>query len=293
MASSDIILVFGKSGQVASALRKLSPNAVFIGSGEVDLALSDKIIEVLDRHKPRLVINPAAYTNVDKAEADRNLVLKINADAPRLIAEWCTKNGSSLIHFSTDYVYSGDGDTSWVESAPVGPVNYYGWSKLIGEQGVQASGCHHIILRTSWVFSDSGRNFVRTMLALGQSKERLSIVSDQVGSPTFADDLAAACIAISKHPEFHKRQGVYNIANAEVTSWYGFAQALFQQWRSQSVRLMVKEVSAISTADYPTAARRPLNSRLNTGRLKSEFGIELRSWREAMKDCLARPSLYS
>ncbi|NJL25166.1 MAG: dTDP-4-dehydrorhamnose reductase [Calothrix sp. SM1_5_4] len=200
------VLVFGSNGQVAQALKALLPEAVFLSRTECDLERPGQAAAALEKHKPRVVINAAAYTEVDKAESEneRSRAHQINAAAVQEIAFWCARNDVSLIHYSTDYVYPGDGDLPWSELAPVAPRNHYGQTKLDGEAAIRSAGCHHVILRTSWVFSPVGKNFVKTMLKLGLEREHLSVVDDQVGSPTYAPDIARATLRVLGHPHFAK-----------------------------------------------------------------------------------------
>jgi dTDP-4-dehydrorhamnose reductase len=281
------ILVFGGSGQVARALREFCPEAVFTARPECDFEKPETVLSALARHNPTLVLNPAAYTEVDKSETERELALQLNARMPGAIAHWCRENGASLVHFSTDYVYSGTGDEFWKESDQPGPLNWYASSKLEGENVIQVVGGHHVILRTSWVYSPWGKNFVRTMARLGRERESLDIVNDQFGAPTYAPDLARAVAALIRHPDFRKRAGVYNIANSGITNWHAFASRIFDRLKNRGEALRVKTLNPISTEQYPLAAQRPRNSRLDTGRIETDFGIRLRPWTEALDECLA------
>lgn len=285
------VLVFGNDGQVSRALAAIWPEAVCVPRDECDFEAGDDAIRTtLDRHRPGLVINPAAYTAVDKAESERDRAARVNAQAPGAIAEWCARHGASLIHYSTDYVYNGVGEAPHSETDATGPLNFYGATKLAGERAVVASGCHHVILRTSWVYFEIGANFVLTMLCLGRERESLRVVDDQIGAPTYASDLAAATATIAGHPTFVAgRSGIYNLANSGLTSWHGFATAVFEEWRTLGGRdLKVREIEPIPSEAYPTPARRPLNSRLDMARIRADYGIEMRHWRSALLACLSK-----
>lgn len=286
LSESRRILVFGRDGQVASAFRKVFPSAAFIPSSECNFENLQTVDRVLKEYRPSIVVNPAAYTQVDKAESDVDRASAVNSRAPRLIADWCASNNSSLIHFSTDYVYTGDGDQAWSESDLTGPRNIYGQTKLKGENAVRESGCHHLILRTSWVYSSVGKNFVLTMVRLAQERENLKVVSDQVGAPTFAEDLAHLTGSMIQNKRFQEISGVFNIANSGTTTWYEFANVIFSKLRSKGIELKVRIVEPIASSDYPTPAARPLNSRLDLSKLASQFGLVPRLWDLALDDCL-------
>lgn len=287
MGSSDRpTLVFGTSGQVALALRALLPEAVYISQEACDFEHPESIVAVLAKHNPSVVINPSAYTQVDLAEKEFEKALKINAEAPKKMAEWCRLNGASLVHFSTDYVYRGDGDHFHLEDEKPDPPNRYGLSKLAGDQAIAASGCHYVILRTSWVFSPWGKNFMKTMLTLGAEREALSVVNDQIGSPTYAPDLARAVVAITEHPKFQDKtvSGVFHAINQGITSWHGFAEEIFNQARESGLALRLSALNGIPSSSYPTPAVRPKNSRLDTNRLFETLNVRLRPWQEALAE---------
>lgn len=290
MDSSDLslspIVVFGTEGQVARSLRILEPEAIYVSRAECDFTRPEQIRPYLERVRPRLVINPAAFTDVDRAEKDFAEALSVNAESPAEIARWCAASGASLVHYSTDYVYSGDGENFWRESDPTHPLNKYGESKWRGEQAVTASGCHHVILRTSWVYSPFGKNFVRTMIRLGQEREALRVVNDQIGSPTYAFDLAEATVKICAHPNFKNTSGVFNTVNSGTTSWYGLAAETFKLMREFGEPLKVQKLEPIPAREYPLPAARPSNSRMNTEKLEQIFGVKLRAWDLALKACL-------
>jgi dTDP-4-dehydrorhamnose reductase len=294
-----VILVFGERGQVASALKDLMPSAHFMSSRAANFLQADLLPGILDKLQPKVIVNCSAYTAVDKAETERDECLAVNMSAPQAIARWCGVNEASLIHFSTDYVYPGVGEDSQSETTPTGPQNWYGETKLLGEEAVRNSGCRSVILRTSWVYSHVGHNFVKTMLRLGESKEALSIVSDQIGSPTYAPDLAQAVSDIL--PQFvttnenaialrpgRKACEVYNISNQGFISWHGFAEEIFRQAAGLKFDLKVKSVSGIPSEQYPTPAKRPLNSRLDQTKLQKDFGIQMPAWQDSLNLCLRR-----
>lgn len=280
------LVVFGKNGQVASALRsKLTENVIFLSSQDVDFTNPEEIKYALDLHNPEIIINTAAYTAVDKAETEQAICFKVNADAPREIAAWCGQHKALLIHFSTEYVYSGEGDAVQTEESPVGPKNFYGLSKLKGEEFIKSSGANYIILRTSWVYDEKGSNFVRTMLKLGKERKDLKIVSDQIGSPTYAADLANAVDLIIKKTHL-PIQKTYNICGTGHTSWFDFAQEIFKIGKELGFPLSIQEVHPIHTSEYKTPAIRPLNSRVSTDKLNRDFGLTLPEWKKSLRVCL-------
>lgn len=281
-------LVFGKTGQVAQGLAALAPQAIFVGRDQCELTDKGFVRAVLDQYSPRVVINAAAYTDVDKVETDSENAMRVNAEAPAEMARWCAVNGSSLVHYSTDYVYKGDGERPWREDDALEPLNQYGVSKLAGELAIRESGCHHIILRTSWIFSPVGKNFVKTMLRLGMERENLRIVCDQIGSPTYAPDIARATLQIVSHPKFRDSEGIFNLVNSGTTSWFDFANQIFASARAVGIPLKVQRVERIPSQEYPLPARRPLNSRMSTEKINTQFDIQLRSWDSALADCLAQ-----
>lgn len=290
-----MILFFGKHGQLARSFEATQPSSlegqtVFVSSQEANFERPDLLAGFLDHQGPRIVVLCAAYTQVDKAEEDRALAEKINVQAPQEIARWCGMNDALLIHFSTDYVFSGEGQSPWKETDPTGPRNWYGETKLHGEQAIQATGCQHLIFRTSWVFSEYGKNFLKTMLRLGKDKETLQVVDDQIGSPTYAPDLARAVWGlIERFTQGEKlKSGVYHLAGTGETNWADFARAIFDEARKLRFDLEIQNVVGIPSSQYPTAAERPLNSRLDQSKVKSVFGIQMPSWQESTQLCLKR-----
>lgn len=255
-----------------------------IGRPTFDFDQPESIEATFHRATPRLVVNTAAYTAVDNAEREIDAAYRANRDGPRILAGLCAKAGIPLIHISTDYVFDGQGPTPYIETDPVGPQGVYGASKLAGEQAVLASGCKAIILRTSWVYAEYGKNFVRTMLNVGKTRDRVSVVADQRGCPTLASDLADAILAIIARIDAtgwqDSYQGIFHAAGSGETTWFDLATATFQEASRYEPR--VPEVLPISTADYPTPAKRPANSRLDCARLQAIFGIRLPLWRESL-----------
>jgi dTDP-4-dehydrorhamnose reductase len=285
MAVAGMILVTGGSGQLARALAAQGGERVrIVGRPGFDFDRPETISATFSAAEPRLVVNAAAYTAVDAAESDEAAAFRANRDGPAELARLCAGAGVPLIHVSTDYVFDGDKPSPYVESDPVGPRGVYGVSKLAGETAVLASGARAIILRTAWVYAATGRNFVRTMLALARTRDQLSVVADQHGCPTAAADLAAAILAIAARIEAHgwddAHAGVFHAAGSGDTTWHGLAMSVFAASSRHGVKVPV--VSAITTAEFPTPARRPANSRLDCARLEAVFGIRLPDWRDSV-----------
>lgn len=275
------LLVFGRSGQVASELARRAPGAVFLGRDNADLCDLDACATAIRAHAPSAVINAAAYTAVDRAEEDEALALRVNAEAPAAMATACAALAIPLVHISTDYVFDGSGDTAWRPEAAPAPLGAYGRTKLAGERAIRQTDGPHAILRTSWVFSAHGHNFVRTMLRLGRTREALSIVDDQVGGPTPAGDIAGACLAIAAGLcEDMGKTGVYHFAGGPDTTWKGFAEAIFGM-TGHSL-----SITGLPTSDYRTPARRPLNSRLDCSATEQVFGIARPRWQTGLRDVL-------
>lgn len=275
-----MMMVFGSSGQVASELKRIVPDARFISRMEADLGQPQSCKELILREKPAVVINAAAFTAVDKAEVEVELATRINGEAPGDMAVACAELGVPLVHISSDYVFSGSGTAPQSVDAPVSPLNAYGRSKAIGEKLIRESGASYAILRSSWVFSPYGNNFVTTMLRLARTHDQLAIVADQVGGPTPASALAEACLRISGGLRADpKLSGTYHFSGAPDVSWADFARQIFAQAGNET------KVEDIPTSAYPTSAVRPLNSRLDCGALV-KFGIERPDWRMALKDVI-------
>ena len=276
-----MILVFGKTGQVATEIARLAPEALCVGRDRVDLADPDACRDLVLDVAPSGIINAAAYTAVDRAEEDEALATRINGDAPAAMAQAAARLGVPFVHISTDYVFDGAGEQPFTPEDPTAPLGVYGRSKLVGEQGVTAAGGAAAILRTSWVFSAHGNNFVKTMLRLGGDRDKLTVVADQIGGPTPARDIAAACLTmLDGLREDPGRAGLYHFAGAPDTSWAGFAREIMAQAGLACV------VEDIPTSAYPTPARRPLNSRMDCAKL-ARFGLERPDWRAGLALVLA------
>ncbi|QFT97588.1 dTDP-4-dehydrorhamnose reductase [Roseovarius sp. THAF8] len=276
-------LVFGSSGQVATELRLSAPDARFLGRDSADLADPAACAAAIAAHRPDLVINAAAYTAVDRAEEEEALAHVINADAPGAMARAAAELGVPFVHISTDYVFAGTGTGTrpWAPSDATAPQNAYGRTKLAGEEAVRAAGGVHAILRTSWVVSAHGANFVKTMLRLGAERDALTIVADQVGGPTPARDIATACLRIGDALRHDPAlSGSFHFSGAPDVSWADFARAIFDKAGLNCA------VTDIPTADYPTPAARPLNSRLDCTRTESVFGLSRPDWRDGLDDIL-------
>lgn len=269
------LLVFGRTGQVARELAALAPDARFLGRDQADLADPQACANAIG--SATAVINAAAYTAVDQAQSDPQMAHRINADAPAAMALACRMRDIPFLHVSSDYVFSGQGSAPRAEDAATDPLNVYGASKLAGERAVMEQGGQSAILRTSWVFSGHGRNFVTTMLRLGASRDSISVVDDQVGGPTPAADIAAALLTMAATMrDDPSKGGIFHLSGAPDISWAGFATQIFHD-AGLSCR-----VDPIPTADYPTPAPRPLNSRLECSRIRRAFGIERPDWRQAL-----------
>lgn len=284
------LLVLGAGGQVGHELCRLAWPATYelaaFGRDSVDIAQRDQVFAAVARERPDLAINAAAYTAVDRAESEREAAWAGNCAGPANLAAACREAAIPLIHISTDYVFDGSKSGPYREDDPVAPLGVYGQSKEAGDRAVRAALPEHVILRTAWVYSVHGHNFVKTMLRLAADRPVLRVVADQVGSPTSAPDIAAAIGAIV--PQIaggNTRWGTYHFAGGGAVSWHGFAEAIFElaaPWRGPPPR-----VEAITTADYPTPAKRPANSVLDCSRLGATFGITPRPWREALAEVLA------
>ena len=285
------ILLLGKNGQVGWELqRSLAPLGELIALDRHvvdglcgDLSDVDALRATIRQVKPDVIVNAAAYTAVDKAESETELADRVNGQASQVMAEEAATLGAWLIHYSTDYVFSGQGSLPWQESDPVAPVNHYGASKLAGEQAITASGCKHLIFRTSWVYGARGNNFAKTMLRLAKDRETLSVIADQIGAPTGADlvaDVTALAIQqVLKHPEL---SGLYHLAASGEVSWHGYACHVISFAQNNGEQLAVTAINPIETTAYPTPARRPLNSRLDTQKLRDNFSLHLPDWQSGV-----------
>ena len=275
-----MILIFGKTGQVAKELQ-LAGDVLALGRDITDLSNPSSCYDAIKIHEPEAVINAAAYTDVDKAETEEELATIINANSPKAMAQACATLNIPLVHLSTDYVFDGAGDKPWQPKDVTKPKNAYGRSKKIGEDGVRSVGSTYSILRTSWVVSSHGTNFVKRMLNLSENKDALSLVTDQIGGPTPAKDIAKACLQIveqlKKDPS---KSGTYHFSGTEDVSWADFATEIFQQ-AGRAVKVL-----PIPTSEYPTPAVRPLNSRLNCSKTQEVFSIHRPDWRIGLNDIL-------
>jgi dTDP-4-dehydrorhamnose reductase len=288
------ILVFGQNGQVARELAGLaaaSGRAMrFAGRETLDLADHGAIAGLIAATAPSAVINAAAYTAVDRAETEVEAAMALNRDAPAAMARACAARGLPFVHFSTDYVFAGDLDRPYVETDTTGPTGVYGASKLAGEQAVTAAGGAAATLRTSWVYSAHGTNFVKTMLRLAADRQELGVVGDQVGRPTWARDCAQAALltadTLAADPAL---AGVYHLSGAEDASWADLAAAVFEQSARQGGP--AARVRAITTADYPTPAKRPANSRLDCGKIEAALPWRCRPWRDSLAACMTEMEL--
>lgn len=283
------VLVTGGSGQVGGALSRLKLDGVSFMAPQrdaLDLSNADSISAYLAREPLDAIVNCAAYTAVDKAETEKDLAFAINAKAPDIFARHCAAAQIPLLHVSTDYVFSGDLDRAYLEDDAVGPINDYGASKEAGEAAVRSLSSQHIILRTSWVVSASGSNFLKTMLRLAANREELRVVADQFGRPSSAEDIAQTlCLLTSAALKGQATSGTFHFANAGETNWADFARKIFelsQQCGGPSAR-----VTSITSAEYPTPAKRPRNSRLATDKITQVYGITPRPWSEAISDIIS------
>ena len=271
-----MILVFGKTGQVAREIARLDPSALCLGRIEADLSDPEACAGLIRQHGPRAVINAAAYTAVDRAEEEEALAHLVNGSAPGAMARACAELGIPLVQISTEYVFDGSGSAPFSPDHPLAPLNAYGRSKLAGEAAVRAAGGCHAILRTSWVFSAHGSNFVKTMLRLGTARDSLNVVADQIGGPTPASAIADACLRIADGLIADPfGSGTYHFSGAPATSWADFARAIMA---AAGLNCRIED---ITTAQYPTPARRPLNSRLDCSGL-AVFRLEQPDWRDAL-----------
>jgi dTDP-4-dehydrorhamnose reductase len=293
MDKQPTILVTGINGQVGyELLRSLQGLGRVVGldRAALDLAELARVREVVREMKPSIIVNPAAYTAVDKAETDEAAARRLNAEAPGALAEEAARCGAALIHYSTDYVFDGTKDAPYVEDDATNPQNVYGKTKLEGEEAIAASGCSHLILRTSWVYGRRGKNFLLTMLKLGGERPELRVVADQVGAPTWSNTIATATahivaqgFATGDAHWWRERSGVYNFTAGGSTSWHGFASAIL----STAMGDKAPVVTPIPASAYPVPATRPANSRMSGQKLAQVFGLRMPMWDEALRLCLA------
>ena len=277
------ILVTGSTGQLGCELNELAPmypyfDWVFADRNLLDLSSLETLPKSLNNIRPKIIINCAAYTSVDKAEVEIELADLINHRSVEVLAEWCNANECQFIHISTDYVFDGNSRTALSEDAAVGPINVYGQTKLAGEQACLRVYPNSIIIRTSWVFSKFGKNFVKTMIGLMQERESLNVVSDQIGSPTYCADLAQVILRIISDP--NSKSGIYHFSNEGEVSWYEFAQAI------QKIGGFECQIVGIPSADFPTLARRPSYSLLDKSKIKRTFQIDVPEYKDGLKKCI-------
>lgn len=289
------ILITGANGQLGIALGKaFSTNApsirtISVARGELDITNKSAVIDAFNRHSPDVLLNCAAYTAVDRAETDRDAAFAINEGGAANLAQACAASNTVMVHFSTDYVFDGSATRPYVETDATAPLGVYGESKLAGERAVASFAAQAIVLRLSWVYSNEGANFYQTMLRLGASREHLRVVADQFGTPNFTGDLAGAVAAMLARPldALRANAGTYHLSARGVASWHAFADAIFSG--AQLARRPT--VEAITTAEYPTAARRPAFSALDASRFAATFGVVLPSWQAGLERCLAERAL--
>jgi dTDP-4-dehydrorhamnose reductase len=292
------VLVLGGNGQLGQellrALAPLGPVIATTRSGRLadgtacevaDLDRPASLPPLLDRLRPSVVVNAAAYTAVDRAEQEPDAARRANTDAPAAIARWCAQHDVPVVHYSTDYVFDGRSRVPYREDAPTAPLNVYGMTKRAGEDAIRAAGGRHLIFRTAWVYASHSANFLRTMLRVGAEREVLRVVADQVGTPTPAALIADVTAQVLQHPG--RLSGTWHLTASGQTSWHGFAEAIFAQAQAGGVLARVPVVEAISTADYPTPAKRPAWSVLDNGRLQQDFGLQLPSWQDGLKQVMA------
>jgi dTDP-4-dehydrorhamnose reductase len=291
------ILLLGGNGQVGHELRRsLAPVGEVVATTRsgalpdggaceaLDLNALDTIAPLFERVAPDVVVNATAHTAVDRAEDEPELAFRANAEAPTRLAELCAARNATLLHYSTDYVFDGSGTRPYREDDPTAPLGVYGASKLAGEQGIAASGARHLVLRTAWVYATHGQNFLRTMLRVGAEREELRVVADQRGSPTPAWLIADITAAILRQGV--AESGIRHLVTTGETSWHGFAEAIFDEAHARGLIARRPRVVPITTAEYPTRARRPAYSVLDTGRLQQDYGVTLPEWRIALQSTL-------
>jgi dTDP-4-dehydrorhamnose reductase len=278
------ILITGANGQVGFELQRhvaLLGNVLAPTRAELDLTAPQAVERYLATHRPQLIFNAAAYTTVDKAESEPEQAQRLNSALPAQLAAYAKAQGACLVHYSTDYVYPGNGEAAWQEQSPTQPLSVYGQTKCEGDEAVINSGCQQLIFRTSWVYAARGKNFLNTMLTLGKERDTLAVVNDQIGAPT-----PARLIALVTLQAWQQRiaPGVYHLAPRGTTSWHGFASEIFKQAQDAGVSLVITpdNVRGIPTAEYPTPATRPLNSRLALNKLETALGVAIPRWQDQL-----------
>jgi len=291
------ILVTGKQGQIARSLAALASEELSVttlGRPDLDITDADSITRSIEGARPDILVNPAAYTAVDKAESEAQAAFAVNRDGARNAAAAAAAAGLPVIHVSTDYVFAGDKPAPYVETDATGPTGIYGGSKLEGEQAVAAANAAHVILRTAWVYSPYGHNFLKTMLRLAGERDTVRVVADQFGAPTYAPDIAEGILVVARaalaEPQAETWRGVFHMTAAGETTWAGFAEAIFAESGARggpSAR-----VEPITTAEYPTPARRPANSRLDHSKFRTTFNHALPNWRGRVRQCVAELTMH-
>lgn len=279
------ILITGRHGQLGSELHDLKESypqhqMVFVDREEMDLSNPEQIVEVLNTEKPQIIVSAGAYTAVDKAESDQELCDAVNHIAVKTIGAWASENNAKVIHISTDYVFDGTSETPLKETDAPDPINVYGLTKLHGEQALRASGANHVIIRTAWVYSVYGANFVKTMIRLMSEREEIGVVADQVGTPTYARDLASTIMQVIEAPEFV--QGVFHYSNEGKISWHDFAVAI------KEIKGFSTKVNAINSDAFPTPAKRPNFSLLDKSKIKETYQVAVPDWKTSLEEMLAK-----
>ncbi len=278
------ILITGATGQVGAALARLYPEALTPTRAEFDLASESSIRAYLQHHKPRIILNPAAYTAVDKAESEPQQAAAINAEAPRILGEEAAKSNAVLVHFSTDYVFDGTGPRPYTEQDPTNPTSVYGRTKRDGELALAATGARHIVLRTSWVYAPAGKNFLLTVLRVAAERPEMKIVADQHGAPTPASELARLTRHILTVDPNLTHAGLYHATGSGETTWHGFATEILREARRKHPGQPYANLVPIPTSDYPTPASRPRNSRLDCTKLSQTYDFAFPSWQESLAE---------
>ncbi len=286
-----MILILGRNGQVGGALAALlGKQAVAFDAQEINLTqpdFTDKLSVLFHQHDFSAIINAAAYTQVDKAESEPELAMRINGHAVGELANWCKQHDVTLVHYSTDYVFDGNGSHARREDEPINPLSAYGRSKLLGEELVAASCAEYLIFRTSWVYDATGKNFFTTMRRLFSEREEVRVVADQVGAPTYAAHLAMATIAALDNAKKASQfpTGIYHLCAGGEASWHQFTQAIFALASTHESGIKCRQVHAIPTSDYPTPAKRPANSRLSCEKANAVLGVRLPHWMDGLNEC--------
>jgi dTDP-4-dehydrorhamnose reductase len=292
------VLLFAGNGQLGQELwRALAPLGTLVATTRTgtladgtpcetaDFNQPESLVALLDRVQPSVVVNAAAYTAVDRAEEERDAAFRANAEAPGVIARWCAAAGVPLVHYSTDYVFDGQGTRPYREGDATAPLGVYGASKLAGEEAIREAGGRHLIFRTAWVYASHSANFLRTMLRVGAERDVLRVVADQVGTPTPAALIADVTAQVLQHPG--QLSGTWHLTANGETSWHGFAEAIFAEAVAAGKLARAPRVEAISTVEYPTPAKRPAYSHLDVSKLESDFGVKVPDWQQGLKRVIA------